>query len=228
MNGGGRFLVSPFSGNGCNHKQVIEWVGKKCRISKCFRRRFSNGFGPKKTKLELRLIKINRKRFGTKNLLKKWIPQRSIWKGNFVDAFFLSLIIKLRISLILGLRRPFLRLFLCPSLCEGGGFIVVVIANSFHFLSSPSSSALLTHLSLYKKALSPLKNQKVSSRTGGIAQSYLSLKSVRSGSNFYSKFRLNWITWQGEFRKSFWAHVSHIEKFRLIFRKASHTILYFS
>ena len=24
LNGSGRFLASPFSGNGCNHKQVIE------------------------------------------------------------------------------------------------------------------------------------------------------------------------------------------------------------
>lgn len=228
MNGGGRFLVSPFSGRGMaaiTSKWLNEW-GTKMQDKQVFQKTVFKW--TKKTKLELRLIKINRKRFGTKNLLKKWIPQRSIWKGNFVDAFLFSLIIKLRISLILGLRRPFWRLVPLSLKGEGGGLIVVVIANSFHFLSSPSSSALLTNLSLYKKALSPFQNQKVSSRTGGIAQSYLSLKSVRSGSNFYSKFRLNWITWQGEFRKSFWAHVYHIDQFRLIFRKASHTIFYFS
>ena len=41
-------LVSPFSGNGCNHKQVIEWVGgseSTCGISRCFRRRSKNGSG---------------------------------------------------------------------------------------------------------------------------------------------------------------------------------------
>jgi len=61
----------------------------------------------------------------------------------------------------------------------------------------PQAPPPLLNLLIYKKALSPFSNNKVSSGTGGIAQSYLSLKSVRSGSNFYSKFRLNSITWQG-------------------------------
>ncbi len=81
---------------------------------------------------------------------------------------------------------------------------MVVIANSFLFWRIRSLFLRLRSLKLrppystsIKKSPSPFHNKKVSSRTGGIAQSYLYRKSVRSGSNFYSKFRLNSITWRG-------------------------------
>ena len=83
----------------------------------------------------------------------------------------------------------------CGSNCE----LIPFLEDSFPAPAAekPQAPPPLLNLLIYKKALSPFSNNKVSSRTGGIAQSYLSLKSVRSGSNFYSKFRLNSITWQG-------------------------------
>lgn len=101
---------------------------------------------------------------------------------------------------------PFLKTFCCAPISKGRGWrlscgsnceLIPLMEDSFPVPAAEKPQApppLLTSLSI-KKAL-PLNN-KVSSRTGGIAQSYLSLKSVRSGSNFYSKFRLNSITWQG-------------------------------
>lgn len=114
----------PFRGG--NHKQVIEWAGdpeSTCKISKCFRRRFSNGSGQKskKKKKKLELIKINRKRFGTKNRLTKFMPRRSRWKGSFVDAFLLRKSFWFSNSgWVWGLRRPFWRLFVVPLSLKGG------------------------------------------------------------------------------------------------------------
>lgn len=143
------------------------------------------------------------------------MPRRSLWKASFLDAFllrkfFFDFILQLRMSL--RPPAPFLKTFFCcapiskgrgcrlscGSNCELIPFLFWGFVPSFCGWEASSSAPPYSPQHLYyKKALSPTLNiisinkNRACLRTGGIAQSYLSLKSVWSGRNFYSKFRLN-------------------------------------